>query len=65
MQEEGYIAKLLFPEGSKDVKLGEIVAIVVENPDDVAKFKDYKLGGEDTAPKAETSAKRVGEEAPQ
>ena len=41
MQEDGYIAKLLYPEGSKDVKLGEVVAIVVENKEDVAKFKDY------------------------
>ena len=36
MQEEGYIAKLLFPEGAKDVKLGTVVAIVVDSLDDVA-----------------------------
>eukprot|EP00347_Sterkiella_histriomuscorum_P002343 403368518 len=41
MQEEGYIAKLLFPEGEKDVKLGQVIAIIVENQEDVAKFKDY------------------------
>lgn len=41
MQEEGFIAKLLYPEGAKDVKLGQVVAIVVDNKDDVAKFKDY------------------------
>lgn len=45
MQEEGYIAKLLYPEGAKDVKLGEVVAIIVENKDDVSKFKDYKGEG--------------------
>ncbi len=44
MQEEGYIAKLLYPEGAKDVKLGEVVAIIVENQSDVAKFKDYTAG---------------------
>lgn len=65
MQEEGYIAKLLYPDGAKDVKLGEIVAIVVDNQEDVAKFKDYKPSGEDTAPTASTSAKPTGEEAPQ
>lgn len=43
MQEEGYIAKLLYPEGAKDVKLGEVVAIVVENKEDVDKFKDFSL----------------------
>jgi len=42
MQEEGYIAKLLFVEGTKDVKLGEVVAILVEKKEDVDKFKDYK-----------------------
>ena len=41
MQEEGYIAKLLYPEGTKDVKLGQVVAIVVESKDDIAKFSDF------------------------
>jgi pyruvate/2-oxoglutarate dehydrogenase complex dihydrolipoamide acyltransferase (E2) component len=44
MQEEGYIAKLLFAEGAKDVKLGTVVAIVVDSKDDIAKFKDYTGG---------------------
>lgn len=42
MQEEGFIAKLLYPEGAKDVKLGQVVAIVVDNKEDVAKFNDYQ-----------------------
>ena len=45
MQEEGYIAKLLFPEGTKDIPLGTPVAILVDNKEDVAKFKDYKEEG--------------------
>jgi len=45
MQEEGYIAKLLYPEGERDVKLGQVVAIIVENKADVEKFKDYKASG--------------------
>jgi pyruvate dehydrogenase E2 component (dihydrolipoamide acetyltransferase) len=45
MQEEGYIAKLLYPEGEKDVKLGQVVAIIVEKKEDVDKFKDYKTAG--------------------
>jgi len=49
MQEEGFIAKLLFPEGAKDVKLGTVVAIVVDNKDDVAKFKDYTAGATPSA----------------
>lgn len=53
MQEEGYIAKLLYPEGSKDVKLGEVVAIVVENKEDVQKFKDFKAGASQETSKQE------------
>lgn len=52
MQEEGYIAKLLFPEGAKDVKLGQVVAIIVDSKDDVAKFKDFSSDGASPAPAA-------------
>jgi pyruvate dehydrogenase E2 component (dihydrolipoamide acetyltransferase) len=55
MQEEGYIAKLLFPEGAKDVKLGQVVAIIVDNKDDIAKFKDFK-GDSAAAPQAPAAA---------
>jgi len=30
MQENGYVAKLLYPAGAKDVPLGTIIAILVE-----------------------------------
>jgi pyruvate dehydrogenase E2 component (dihydrolipoamide acetyltransferase) len=42
MQEEGFVAKLLFPEGQKDIPLGQAMAIIVENKEDIEKFKDYK-----------------------
>lgn len=42
MQEEGYIAQVLYPEGAKDVQLGEIIAILVEEQEDVAAFANYK-----------------------
>lgn len=45
MQEEGYIAKLLYPEGAKDIKLGTPIAIVVDKKEDVSKFKDFKAEG--------------------
>jgi pyruvate dehydrogenase E2 component (dihydrolipoamide acetyltransferase) len=54
MQEEGYIAKLMFPEGTKDVKLGQVVAIIVDNKDDIAKFKDFK--GDSAATQAPAAA---------
>lgn len=60
MQEEGYVAKLLVNEGAQDIKLGELVAILVEDKNDIDAFKDYKPeGGEEKekAPKKETSKK--------
>lgn len=68
MQEEGYIAKLLYPEGSKDVKLGQVIAIVVDNEADVSKFADFKLDApkKEEAPKAEDKrACPVARERPQ
>eukprot|EP00884_Botryococcus_braunii_P019439 jgi/Botrbrau1/6179/Bobra.0344s0019.1 len=39
--EEGVLAKILIPAGTKDVAVGTPVAIVVEEPEQVAAFKDY------------------------
>ena len=44
MQEDGYIAQLLFPEGAKDIPLGTPIAIVVDNEKDVAAFANFKSG---------------------
>lgn len=38
MQDEGYIAKIMYPEGTKDVELGKVIAILVENKADIAAF---------------------------
>lgn len=43
--EEGYLAKILYPGGSKDIPIGKLVCIIVENEGDVAAFKDYKDDG--------------------
>ena len=50
MQEEGYVAAILFPEGAKDVELGKVVAVLVEDEADVAAFKDYQPGAAAAAP---------------
>ena len=50
MQEEGFVAALLYPEGARDVELGKVVAIVVEDKADIAAFANYS--GEETAPAA-------------
>ncbi|CAB3986480.1 dihydrolipoyllysine-residue acetyltransferase component of pyruvate dehydrogenase complex, mitochondrial- [Paramuricea clavata] len=40
--DEGYLAKIVAPAGSKDVPVGKLVCIIVENEEDVAAFKDFK-----------------------
>ena len=49
-QEDGYLAKLLFEGGSKDIKVGTPIAVLVENEADVSQFADYE------APKANDAA---------
>lgn len=41
MQEEGFVAALLFESGTKDIPLGQGVAILVENREDIAAFANY------------------------
>ncbi|XP_057677479.1 dihydrolipoyllysine-residue acetyltransferase component of pyruvate dehydrogenase complex, mitochondrial [Corythoichthys intestinalis] len=41
VQEEGYLAKIMVPEGTRDVPLGTPLCIIVENESDIAAFKDY------------------------
>lgn len=47
--EEGYLAKILIPAGTREVPIGKNVCIIVESEADVAKFKDFK---DDSAPAA-------------
>lgn len=51
--EEGYLAKILITAGTKDVPIGKLVCIIVENESEVAAFNDYKDTG---APAAAPSA---------
>ncbi|XP_076024921.1 dihydrolipoyllysine-residue acetyltransferase component of pyruvate dehydrogenase complex, mitochondrial [Genypterus blacodes] len=41
VQEEGYLAKILVSEGTRDVPLGAPLCIIVEKESDIAAFKDY------------------------
>lgn len=41
VQEEGYLAKIMVPEGTRDVPLGQPLCIIVEKESDIAAFKDY------------------------
>lgn len=42
-QEDGFIAKILVESGSKDVKVNQPLAILVENKEDVEKFANYTI----------------------
>jgi pyruvate dehydrogenase E2 component (dihydrolipoamide acetyltransferase) len=48
--EEGYLAKIMYAAGSKDIPVGKLVCIIVENEADVAAFKDFKDDGAGAAP---------------
>ncbi|CAG9564641.1 unnamed protein product [Danaus chrysippus] len=50
--EEGYLAKILLPAGTKGVPVGKLLCIIVENQADVAAFKDYKDDSADAKPAA-------------
>ncbi|XP_023296445.2 dihydrolipoyllysine-residue acetyltransferase component of pyruvate dehydrogenase complex, mitochondrial isoform X3 [Lucilia cuprina] len=50
--EEGYLAKIVIPAGTKDVPIGKLVCIIVQEEADVAAFKDFK----DTAGPAKPAA---------
>lgn len=41
-QEDGYMAKILLGDGSKDIPVGKPIAVYVENKDDVAAFENFK-----------------------
>lgn len=47
--EEGYLAKIMIPAGSKDVPIGKLVCIIVESEGDVAAFKDFQDEGKGAA----------------
>lgn len=46
--EEGFLAKIILPAGSKDVPIGKLLCIIVENKEDIDSFKDF-VAEEDAA----------------
>lgn len=50
--EEGYLAKILVPAGTKDVPLGKLLCIIVTNEADIAAFKDFEDTGAPVKPSA-------------
>eukprot|EP00456_Euglypha_rotunda_P005090 TRINITY_DN10864_c0_g1_i7.p1 TRINITY_DN10864_c0_g1~~TRINITY_DN10864_c0_g1_i7.p1 ORF type:complete len:102 (-),score=29.00 TRINITY_DN10864_c0_g1_i7:11-316(-) len=63
--EEGFIGKILVPEGTTDVPLGKDMLIIVESKDDVAAFKDFssdKAGSKSSEKPQEKSQEKPQEE---
>ncbi|PHT42213.1 hypothetical protein CQW23_16238 [Capsicum baccatum] len=54
--EEGYLAKILRGDGANGIKVGEVIAITVEEEDDIAKFKDYQPSTSDATPSPKAPA---------
>ena len=54
--ENGYLAKIILPAGSKDVPLGTLVCIIVEEKDDVAAFADFTADSVAATPAASPAA---------
>lgn len=66
MVEEGFVAKILLPAGSKDVTINTPIAVIVEEKADIAAFKDYKVAAAPTAalPPAAAAATQPAAAAP-
>ena len=47
---------MLYEEGTKDIPLGKILAVLVEDEDDLAAFKEWKDEGSDAPAEAPKSA---------
>ena len=62
--EEGYLAKILIPAGTKDVPIGKLLCIIVENESDIAAFKDYVPSESDSAPVKKSPAAPAPSSAP-
>ncbi|KAJ9179365.1 hypothetical protein P3X46_011161 [Hevea brasiliensis] len=54
--EEGFLAKIIKGDGSKEIKVGEVIAITVEDEEDIPKFKDYSPSASDGAAAAKGPA---------
>ena len=63
-QDDGVIARLLVPSGTQGIDVGQVVAIMVDDVEDVGAFKDYKadnskevevVGEEETASPVDSS----------
>ncbi|CAL0321240.1 unnamed protein product [Lupinus luteus] len=59
--EEGYLAKILVPEGSKEVAVGHAIAITVEDANDIDAVKDSVSSSSTTQPEKVTQSETKSE----
>ncbi|KAJ6809356.1 dihydrolipoyllysine-residue acetyltransferase component 2 of pyruvate dehydrogenase complex, mitochondrial-like isoform X1 [Iris pallida] len=61
--EEGFLAKIVHGDGAQNIKVGEIIAITVEEEGDIDKFKDYKASASsepaESKPSSEPTPKKL------
>lgn len=57
VQDDGIVAKLLVPAGTKDIPVGTPMAILVEEEEHVAAFKNYQAGQSGGESKPESDPK--------
>jgi pyruvate/2-oxoglutarate dehydrogenase complex dihydrolipoamide acyltransferase (E2) component len=64
-QDEGFVAKILAPAGSKDIKVGQLVAIIVEDAASLPAFANYSSSSSTAAaPAAAAAAPFAGADLP-
>ncbi|XP_065866753.1 dihydrolipoyllysine-residue acetyltransferase component 2 of pyruvate dehydrogenase complex, mitochondrial-like [Euphorbia lathyris] len=51
--EDGFLAKIVKGDGSNQIKVGEVIAVTVEDEGDIGKFKDYSPAASDDGAAAE------------
>ena len=61
-QDDGIVAKLLVKAGTKDIPVGTPMAVLVEEAEHVAAFKDYQAGqsGAESKPEADAQPSSSG-----
>jgi pyruvate dehydrogenase E2 component (dihydrolipoamide acetyltransferase) len=52
-QEDGYVGKILVEAGDKIIKVGDLIALVVNNKEDLAKVGEISIAAPKVAPKVE------------
>lgn len=57
-QDDGFVAKILVPDGEKDISVGTPLILLVDDESAVEKFKDYKPSGAPAAAKSDEAPKQ-------